>query len=402
MLNPTNSHSAIVKMHALKYLFALLAGIAMPFSFAPYSLWLLPFLSIAVLYSIVKSASGKQAWGYGLVFGAGYFLFGVYWIFYSVRLFGGAAASLAVAMTVLFAMIMALFPALVCLLHSKIRAPSKFALSNAFVFAGLWVVSELLRGWIFGGFPWLLVGYTQIDSVFSGYAPVLGVFTISWIVVFIACSLCVLVTEKNRVTRMFCALCTMLLAVSAALLAPIVWTQGSDEVLNLRLVQGNIKQELKFSRERLDQSLETYQALTRSAPDGTQLVIWPETAIPTLFANVDEAIAEFVQEMSLRGVEVLSGGFYRDAEGKAYNSVRQLGGDKALYSKTHLVPFGEFMPFRTVLEPIARFVQIPMSDLSAAPTPAQALKVRDWHVDLLRGRLWRRNAFHLAGCVVVN
>lgn len=360
----------------------LLAGIAMPFSFAPYSMWFLPFFALAALYWSVQNVPLKLAWKLGLVFGLGYFAFGVYWIYHSVRLFGDAPAVLAVAMTALFVLVMALFPACVCAVYATLRVRGSWVLSNALLFSGLWLFAELLRGFIFGGFPWLLVGYSQIDTFFSGYAPVFGVFSISWLVVFMAAAGCELVAQRQWINRTLIATCVAIVVVTGIALATKIWTADQQQSLQMRLVQGNIKQELKFSRRRLEESLKMYQDLTLRAPPETQLVVWPETAIPTLFANVDARLRPFVEEMSARGTDVISGGFYRDENDKAYNSVRQLGGDRALYSKGHLVPFGEFMPFRTLLQPIARFVQIPMSDLSAAPAPARALAVADWDIGI--------------------
>lgn len=348
----------------------------MPFSFAPYSLWPLAFVSISLLYFVLLDVKPARAARLGFVYGLAYFALGVYWIYYSVRLFGDAVAPLAIAMTALFVVVMAVFPCMSCALFAWLRSARQNAILNAFVFAGCWLGFELMRGWVFGGFPWLLVGYSQIDSVFVSFAPILGVLAISWVVVLLAACLVVLLLEKNRSTRAIVAVLLVVLTVSAAALSPIVWTQDRAETLPLRLIQGNIKQELKFSRERLDESLSTYIRLSEAAPDNTKLVIWPETAIPTLFTNVDKAIEPFVKGMTARGIDVLSGGFHRNDEGLNFNSFRQLGGERALYAKGHLVPFGEFMPFRSLLEPIAQFVQIPMSDLSAAPRPAKALRVQ--------------------------
>ena len=359
----------------LRAVFALAAGIALPFAFAPFAFWPIAFLSPAVFFLLCLSLSPRRALLIGGLYGLGYFGFGVYWIYYSVHLFGGAIVILSVLITLLFVTGMALFPMFGAWLFARLNR-TRVPLFSAVLFASIWSSLELLRGWLFGGFPWLLVGYTQIDTVFSGYAPVIGVYGIGWIVVFCAASLASIIKTKQRIERVFAAFLLVGFSGLAAYINPFEWSEPKQTELEMRLVQGNIKQEMKFSRERLESSLRTYAELTRSSPAGTQVVVWPETAIPTYFSRVDEVLEPFVSEMEQRGTDVLSGGFYLDSEDRSYNSFRQLGGEQALYSKRHLVPFGEFMPMRFLLDYVSRFIVIPMSDLSAASGPVEPLAIQ--------------------------
>lgn len=353
---------------------SLIAGIALPFAFAPYELWPLAFVSCAVFFAMCQNVTHRQALVRGMLFGLGYFGFGVYWIYFSVHLFGGAIVPLSIFVTFLFVSLLTVFPVLIAWIYSFFNL-TRFSVFSAVIFASVWSALELLRGWLFGGFPWLLVGYSQIDTVFSGYAPVFGVYGIGWLVVFCASLVMSVLFSGRRLTRVPGALLLAVLCVAAAVLNPIEWSTPKDTTLAMRLVQGNIKQEMKFSRERLESSLQTYAAMSRAAPADTQVVVWPETAIPTYFDRVDNVLAPFVQEMEGRGAEILSGGFHRDENGQSYNSFRQLGGDKALYNKRHLVPFGEFMPFRFILDHVSRFIVIPMSDLTAGTGPVTPLAI---------------------------
>ncbi len=141
------------------------------------------------------------------------------------------------------------------------------------------------------------------------------------------------------------------------------------------MVQANIPQELKFSRERLRNSLEQYTRLSfENLKPETQLIVWPETAIPTFYQNVAEAMRPFERQLQAQNIELLTGVFSAEAD-RSYNSVMQLGSQQSIYQKRHLVPFGEFMPFRFLLEPINRFINIPMSDLSAGDGPHKPLAV---------------------------
>ncbi|MBX2836654.1 MAG: apolipoprotein N-acyltransferase [Gammaproteobacteria bacterium] len=352
-------------------LLALLSGAGLTFSFAPYELSLLAPICVAVFYWVLtRKRSGKVFW-FGWLFGVGYFGLGVNWVYHSLHLFGAAIAPLAALLTFLFCLALALFPAILASLYQRFQQ-SHSPLSNALLFAALWALLELLRGKLFGGFPWILVGYSQTTDLLGGLAPAVGVYGIGFLVVLWS-ALAVGVLQRKSNSSSVLSLCvSVVLLCAIPVSAQIVNRQsfsapvGSE--IQVRLVQANIPQEMKFSQERLVNSINLYTQLTLENLEPNTLVVWPETAIPTYFDRVDEGMQPFVDEMESRGVEVLAGGFHRQ-DGQVYNSVRQLGGDRALYRKRHLVPFGEFMPLRFLLEPISAFIDIPMSDISSGDGP---------------------------------
>jgi len=350
---------------------ALLSGLALPFAFAPTEWWILSIASIFVFYGLLQSLTPRQALWIGWLFGLGYFGIGVHWVYYSLHLFGAAIAPLAALLTLVFVIVMTIFPALTAYVWTRFR-PSNRPLSNAFLFAALWVIAELLRGKIMNGFPWILVGYSQTSAPLGELAPLTGVYGLSFIVVLIACLLvaCMRSDTKNRVVALIFLLLPFLAAWGTK---NVTFSTETDEPLTVRMVQANIAQEMKFSEERLRNSLVTYTTMTQlPGLSDVDLVVWPETAIPTYFDNVSGLLAPFLASMDEHGVEVLSGGFERE-EGRSYNAVRQLGGERQVYKKRHLVPFGEYMPLRFILEFAAKFIVIPMSDLAAGDGPNNPL-----------------------------
>lgn len=360
------------------YPVALLLGALLTFSFAPYEIAPLAPLCIAVFYFLLLHLHGRRAFWAGWFFGAGYFGLGVNWVYHSLHLFGAAVAPLAVFLTLLFCLSLAFFPACIALVYSRFRL-NDAPIANAFLFASLWALFELLRGKLFGGFPWILIGYSQTTDLLGTLAPFIGVYGIGFVVVLWATLAVALLGQAKASMRHWRMAALVVLLVSVPVIAllanHIEFSKPKDQPINVRLVQANIPQEMKFSQERLRNSLELYTSMTTEGLADNTLVVWPETAIPTYFDYVDEGISAFADELTERGVEVLSGGFHRE-DTRIYNSVRQLGGDKTLYKKRHLVPFGEFMPLRFLLEPVAAFIDIPMSDLSpgeGVPEPLQLM-----------------------------
>jgi len=356
-------------------LLALLAGSAMSLAFAPFEYWFLAPVSIGCLYALIQPASSKSAAFNGFLFGLGYFGFGVSWVYNSLHVFGGAALPVAILLTAVFVVVMAIFPCLTAYVFRRLtrQQAARMTVFNAALFASLWVIAELLRGKILDGFPWVLVGYSQTDGPLGSLAPVTGVYGISFLVVFWSVLLTTLIVPtQTLVTRIGSVVALVLVPALGIGLTQVQFSEPANEDIKVRIVQANIPQELKFSRERLINSLEQYTELSKDVEDDTDLILWPETAIPTYYKNVKDYLAPFTADMESRGIDVLSGVFVSDDTGN-FNAVRQLGGDEAVYKKRHLVPFGEYVPFRFVLGWFSQFVTIPNFDLSAGPLPVPML-----------------------------
>lgn len=355
------------------YPLLLCAGALMVFTFAPYSThWALVFVLLLVLYLSIQSLTPKQGFWAGWCFGFGYFGLCVNWVYNSIHLFGSATAPLAGAVTLLFVLVMTVFPALTVWVYLRLRQRVHW-LWHAWLFASVWVLLELARGKIMGGFPWALLGYSQTTEWFGALAPYIGVYGIGFLIVLLPTLLVDLVRHaQNNAYRVVASIVVLLIfggtwfGVNKLDTVEISEAKGTE--LNIRLVQANIPQELKFSVERLQNSLDQYTRLSVEDLPPTDIIIWPETAIPTYFSRVESVIEPFANALHAKGTEVLAGGFYSDGE-KAYNSVRQLAGAKALYKKRHLVPFGEYMPFRFLLGWLNQFIEIPMSDLGQGTGP---------------------------------
>ena len=360
----------------IKLLLALIAGAMLPFAFAPYEWRLLAFISPAVLFVLLHGENSKAGSWIAWVYGIGYFGLGVSWVYNSIHLFGAAIAPLAILITAGFVLVMTVFTALLGRAYCHLNK-AQVPLYSALLFASVWTLLELLRGWVFGGFPWLLLGYSQLDTWLSGFAPVFGVYGLSWMVAAISAMLANFIIHAPSRDRIAASVISVLLLLGGYVLQQQQWAQDKADAVKIRMVQGNVKQELKFKRNRLVDTLQLYADLSlRSLPHDTDIVIWPETAIPTSFARVEPAMRKFVEQTEARGLEILSGGFYRDEENRPYNAFKQLGNEQQMYKKHHLVPFGEFFPLRSYITFITKYMDVPMSDLSAGELKQQPMLIK--------------------------
>ncbi len=335
---------------------ALLAGAATVLAFAPVGFYPLALASLAVLVHLWMRAAPRACFRSGFAFGLGLFGGGVSWVYVSLSQFGGMPAPLAGLATFLFCALIALFPAAAGWLQA--RVPAADGARACLVIPAAWTLFEWLRGWILTGFPWLSAGYAATGWPTQGYAPLLGVYGLSFVTLGAAGMLWGLVTKKKI---RFLVLLVAVVGVGQALRA-VDWTAPAGDPVRAALLQGNIEQEMKFRPERYARILETYARLAEET--SARLIILPETAVPRFYDGVEpEYLARLDAAAKRNGGDLLLGVPYREAQDRYYNSVVALGtAPRQVYHKVHLVPFGEFVPpgFGWVLH----VLQIPLSDFS--------------------------------------
>ena len=158
-------------------------------------------------------------------------------------------------------------------------------------------------------------------------------------------------------------------------LQQVEWTQPAGTPVTVSLIQGNVPQDMKWLPERARATLEDYRRLALSSPG--QLIILPETALPLFLEHVPrEYLEELAHHARKNAGDILLGVPERLSDGRYYNSVISVGSaETRLYRKSHLVPFGEFIPLRPLLAWIVSVLSIPLQDFSAGPVNARPLEV---------------------------
>ncbi|MYB89301.1 MAG: apolipoprotein N-acyltransferase [Proteobacteria bacterium] len=352
-----------------------LAGALLVCGFAPFSWWGLTLVCPAILYAFVLGRTGRDAFSLGYVFGLFYFGFGVSWTYNSIHEFGHAPVLLSAVLVALLVLALALFPALTAALYSWLRCDRAADPRGALAFATLWVLFEWVRGWIFTGFPWLLIGHAHHSSPLQGILPLLGSLGASWVALLISCLVTVLVLGSTR-HRLIGAASLVPIAAALLLAGQVKWTTPQQESLSVALIQANIPQELKWDRAQKRHILGKYLQLSEAHQDA-DIIIWPETAIPAYYATVKDTFIPELEKIAAAGdVDFLVGLFTHDPDsGRVYNSVMTLGEEQSFYAKRHLVPFGEYIPLRNIASFLADYIVLPMSDMSSgAGRPLVRLK----------------------------
>ena len=356
---------------------AFLAGAISVAGFAPFHLSPLPLITLALLFwQWSLAATPKQAFKTGWWFGLGFFLAGVSWIYVSLHTFGAMPLPLAAAATLLFCAFLALFPALAG--YGVARSRRAAAIKLALLAPALWVLMEWVRSWIFTGFPWNTIGYSQIPgSPLAGYAPLLGIYGVSLVVALMAgCS--VLLVVRWRVAGTVhgaAAIIFAALGLCGFALKHIAWTQPSGAPTSVSLLQGNVAQDMKWREDQMRATLDTYAKLI--AQSEARLIVLPETALPLFLHQVPpEYLAAIAAHAQKHGGDVLIGVPERTPDGSYYNTTISLGtAPQQFYRKSHLVPFGEFIPLRPLLAWIVNILAIPLQDFSRGAIDQQPLNI---------------------------
>ena len=346
--------------------------------FEPAGLWpLAPVLLLPFLY-VSLTLPSRVAARYAFYFGLGMFLCGTYWIYLSVTGPGNASWLIGVFLVIGLSLIMAGYMALTAWLINRLASGNIWWLLA--VAPACWVFIEWLRGWLFSGFPWMSLGYGQVGTVLAGWAPLLGVYGVSLLLVVSTSALLIAILERGR-QRMLAVAVVLLPWIAGAGLSTVQWTQPVGEVINTTLIQAGVPQERKWLAEERQPTKDFYRDRTQAAAN-SKLIIWPEVAIPSV-TDREEQYMQSLQQISQRSGQTIVFGilereFLPSDESRIYNSVIAINGqEREVYRKRHLVPFGEYFPVPSFVRNWMRMMSLPFSDLTPGADEQALLTMAD-------------------------
>jgi len=365
-------------------LLAVVAGALTTFALAPFDIWPLALVALALFYLGLRDLSPRQALGRGWCFGFGLFGAGTSWIYVSIHNFGGASVFLAGFLMLLFIACIAWFFALPAWLWARWIRRNEAPLADALAFAALWLVQEAFRGWFLTGFPWLYSGYSQLDGPLSALAPIGGMWLISFSLALTAALLCNL--PKLRARKSFLAIGVVLLFapwILSLALKNYAWTSPAGAPLKVAAIQGNIEQQMKWDPQQLNAQLALYRDMTFRSQQA-DLIIWPETAVPVLKESAEGYLKMMSQFAAERGSALITGVPLREPSGRGeyryYNAITVVGEGDGTYMKQKLVPFGEYVPLQDLLRGLIAFFDLPMSDFARGPSDQAMLQAKGYQI----------------------
>ena len=352
--------------HWLKLLIALLSGATAVLAFEPfaYSWWVL--ISLGVLFYLWQNASPKLSFFLGFAYGMGLYCAGVSWVYVSLSTYGGMPLWMGAFAVVFFASAYAITIALAGLLCARLT-PSG-GLARLCLMPPVWVVFEWSKSWLYSGFPWLDMGYTQTNSMLFALAPLGGVYLLTLVVATLVAAVLIMLIHRQFLLPS---------VVMASLFAVAVWANQQSwsapvgAPIKAAIVQGNVAIEQKWQADNRDTVIATLQNLsqTLARDENVDLIVWPETALPLYLQQTNAAFWQAITPPNtflLTGIIDAPNLFKDPVVPSSYNAaVLQCGNQQQVYRKRHLVPFGEYLPFRFLFDWILDYLNLPMSDFAS-------------------------------------
>lgn len=368
-----------------------LLGAANIFCFEPFALWFLQPVLMATLFLLLRSAASTgQAVLAGWIYGSCSIGVIMYWLVTAMSVYGGMAWPLAVAALILLALFLGAYTAGFAWAVRRLAGGASAFVGLVLLMPAGWLWSEWLRGWIFTGFPWDIAGYAHTVSPLAGYAALIGVYGLSWLAAMLAGALAWVVIQlmsggQRRSTAGLAGLAGValiaLLLGGGWQLQQLRWTAASGKPIQVRLLQGNVEQDVKFNPDHLQDSLNLYYRMITSRP--ADLIVTPETALPMLAQALPPDYLPAVQQFASRtGSTVLLGVAEQDAPGVYTNSMlgfsERYATNPYRYDKAHLLPFGEFIPYG--FRWFVNLMAIPIGDFKDGSPRQAPLQVGDQYV----------------------
>lgn len=340
---------------------AILSAALLVLSFPWFNGNLLVWIALVPLLFALDGSGPIRAFFTAYLAGALFFLGTIYWLVH-VTLPG------MIVVVLYLALYFALF-----------GAASAYALSHPsavaiFIVPAIWTCLEWARSNLLTGFGWVLLGHSQANNpTIIQIADVTGAYGVSFLIVLVNAAIFMTIKSmrkrENSVVYLTIALSVVFLATAYGIIN--LRSIFTGDKVKVAVIQGNIPQSEKWDRQFREEILRKYGRLTKEAiakkPD---LVIWPETSVPA-FIELDKGVRVWLGDLAKGAATPLLVGAPREdagASGALYNSAILFGPDGDIigtYAKVHLVPFGEYVPFKKVLAFVERFAPSPIGDFSA-------------------------------------
>lgn len=387
---------------------ALPVGALLSLAFAPFDLWPVAWLCPAYLFLMWHGASPRRAAQAGFAFTAGTYLAGTYWLYHSIHVIGHAPFVLTLFVMFALVAVMAAYSAFtgyaltrwfgIGAVQGSAAVPDSGgaaagsdtrdqpilaaaavtrqgwlpALHFLLLLPAAWTVLEWFRGWFLSGFPWLALGYTHIDTPLAGFAPVGGVYSMSFLIAVCAGALGA-VWRGGMGVRLVATGTIVSIWLAGFVLTKQVWTQPLDGTVSVAIVQGAVPQEMKWSPEMRDATIDLYRDLTRPHL-GADIIVWPEAALPALAHELIDVLSEQWTQASEKGSALVLGQVRYDIDSRTYhNAVLALDEEPQWYAKRRLVPFSEFFPVPEWVRGWLRGMDLPYSGFEAGGSDQRAL-----------------------------
>jgi apolipoprotein N-acyltransferase len=343
--DPDSSNSKLKTQNSKLYFgLPILSGILIILSQPPVSLFPLAFVALIPLIYALEKYKYRHQFIPGFITGIVSYVGLIYWVIVAMNTYGGIDIFTSALILLLFVLYLSiysgLFSAAVSIMDARLSVPTYLSAPVA------WTLLEYLRGIALTGFPWSFLAHSQHNFLsFIQVASITGTYFISFLIVSINCVIYFIATKKS-ISKIYVAIICIMAA--GSIVYGMIRLHGPQEgKLTAAIIQGNIRQDVKWDEAFRIKTIQIYYRNTVQAGSNVDIVVWPETAMPVVF-NDEIYVNRYIKELPvLVNSPLLFGTIWKDRNGRLYNSsymLKKTGEVNGIYNKVHLVPFGEFTP----------------------------------------------------------
>ena len=296
----------------------------------------------------------------------GHWGIGVSWIIVSVYYYGNIGYIASSIVYMLFLILILLF-AVAPIRLFKIKKEYPLNLHSALYISSVFILLELSRDFYFGGFPWLVPGTVGIDTILSIAFPLIGVAGVSFVIYLLSAVIAMSWNNNRKISYVFLTLSFLILIPSNP-----HTEEAGETTLKISLVQPSLDPQLKFNRGYKTEIEGALLTLTNKIQNESDLIIWPEVELP--YSYNSKQFKELKNKIN-PSTELITG-IWLFEENKLYNSLISIKSDE-IYKKRHLVPFGEYIPFKSILNPLLKYFGAPISDISPGTSNQEPISINN-------------------------
>ena len=347
----------------MKYFICFLLGGLYTLSFSPYNIVFLSFLSVIFFLILLDLEFMKDSILKSLSFSIGYFLIGTYWLKNVINNFSDASSLLSIAMVFIFILYLSLFIIIpiifVTFINQRLIINKNYLL---IILAILITLFEVVRAHLFTGFSWFNFGQAAINTPLDYFFPVFGVHGLTFIIFMMAIIFINIIKSSNR---NFFASLVFIFVVIYVIIFNKNWTSLTNKEISISIIQPNLHNKISYSNEDILNRMNILRKMTVSQTNkNIDIILWPEAPLPIVYNKLENTFYKNIISDIPKHTSLVTGVFYQSEE-IIYNSIINASNNISIYHKKHLVPFGEFLPFRESLAFLYKSIGIKMYDIKS-------------------------------------
>ena len=347
----------------MKYFICFLLGGLYTLSFSPYNIIFLSFLSVIFFLILLDLEFMKDSILKSLSFSTGYFLIGTYWLKNVINNFSDVSSLLSIAMVFIFILYLSLFIIIpiifVTFINQRLIINKNYLL---IILAILITLFEVVRAHLFTGFSWFNFGQAAINTPLDYFFPVFGVHGLTFIIFMMAIIFINIIKSDNR--NFFVSLASILVVIYVIIFNK-NWTSLTNKEISIFIIQPNLQNKISYSNEDILNRMNILRKMTVSQTNkNVDIILWPEAPLPIVYNKLENTFYKTIISDIPKHTSLVTGVFYQSEE-IIYNSIINASNNISIYHKKHLVPFGEFLPFRESLAFLYKSIGIKMYDIKS-------------------------------------